>query len=560
MGQPITKIAIVGGGTAGWIVAAYLNHRLQWGITARPDVHLTVVESPNTPTIGVGEATTPMLRATLRALDISEDEFILRTDATLKLGTRFKHWQSEDPRIDDSFGHPFTGGGTLHGRNPGYSFIHYGLPGRPAMPGSAFLGTISHSFDVIEAAKAPRRLDGPEFHGEVRYAYHLDAGKFATFLKEICLARGVTYRADEVLEAKRDARGHITDLQLEKSGALPVELVIDCTGFQGIVINRILKEPFVSYADYLPNDRALAVQVERPESNRIEPVTVSTALRAGWCWRVPLYSRDGTGYVYSSAFSSDSAAEDELASHLAGATQLTTPRMLKMRIGRSQRSWVGNCIAIGLSSGFLEPLESTGILSIELASRCLLQNFPTTEFEDSLRNQFNGAMARAYDEIRDFISLHFSLNGRHDSPYWQAARHEAKISDNLSELRELWKHTMPSAWDPRTRLIFGNWSIQCILFGKDFYRDAGIHSIEIVHSDIWRRYCAHISAARRSLLSRLPDHLALVEAIRARASHGASVAKRPRGQDFTIDSDSTASLSNIMSPMPSTVVDIGAAG
>lgn len=556
MGQPITNITIVGGGTAGWIAAAYLNHRLQWGLTARPGVKITVIESPSIGTIGVGEATVPSLKGTLRMLEISEAEFILRTNASMKLGIRFDRWQVDAAGQPRGYVHPFTGGATVRGRNPGHAFQAYGLPGETDVHGQDFIRAISHTREAIEQHKGPRALDAAAFGGPLQYAYHLDAVLLARFLKEICLERGVEHVADDVTEVLLDDRGFIGSLRLKEHGDWPVELVIDCTGFQGLLINQALEEPFVSYGDYLLNDRALPVQVRRKDQRVMVPATTSTAMESGWCWRIPLHSRDGTGYVYSSAFKSDDAAREELDGFLEGQEHLRSPGVLKMRVGRCRRSWVKNCVAIGLSSGFLEPLESTAILSVELASRWLLQNFPTTDFEAPLSRQFNHAVERFYDEVRDFLGLHFSLSNRDDTPYWKAVRHEAKISDSLREHLAIWKHTLPSVLDARTDMIFSNWSVQCVLFGKGFYDGVRLGGADLVPEDVWRWYWADRRAAKRDTLAALPDHFDLLEAIRSRAIEGETRSRKPKGQSFSVPDDSLLNETRVMSPMPASRIQM----
>jgi len=210
------------------------------------------------------------------------------------------------------------------------------------------------------------------------------------------------------------------------------------------------------------------------------------------------------------------------------------PRVLKMRVGRSRRSWVKNCIAIGPSSGFLEPLESTAIMSIELAARWLLQNFPTNDYEPPLLRQFNRNIERFYDEVRDFLGLHFSLSDRDDTPYWRAIRYDAKISDGLRENLAVWKHVLPSIADARTDTIFSHWSVQSVLFGKGFYDDAALTQVDVVPPDVWRIFWAETRARNRATMHALPDHFALIEAIRGRAMIGESATRTPKGRGFQL--------------------------
>ncbi len=366
MGKPITNITIVGGGTAGWITAALLNKRLQSGPTANPDVKITLIEAPDVPRIGVGEATVPTLKGTLKTLGISEAEFMQRTEATFKLGIWFKNWNKDDDGKFVEFVHPFTGGLTAYGFNPGYSFKTHGIPGKNEVSDQDFVRVISHTRDAMEAGRGPRALNGPAFGGALQYAYHLDATKLATFFEEVAIARGVKYVRDKVVKVNKNKRGFISSLKLKEHGDWPVELVIDCSGFKGLLINEAMKEPFVSYSDYLINDRAIPIQVDHDEPKTLNPMTTSTAMEAGWAWNIPLQTRVGTGYVFSSAFKKDDEAIEEFQKFLGPVGKKTEPRVLKMRIGHTRNSWVKNCVAIGLSSGFIEPLESTAIMSVEL--------------------------------------------------------------------------------------------------------------------------------------------------------------------------------------------------
>ena len=521
MGQPITDITIVGGGTAGWIVAAYLNHRLQWGLTARAGMRITVIESPNVPTVGVGEATVPTLKGTLKVLQISEDEFVARTDATMKLGIRFDNWQK--PRADGSmhsYVNPFSGSRPVGGTSPAHAFLAHESDG-------GFYAATGVAVAAAEGLKAPRGVEGAAFSGPLQYAYHVDAAKLASFLKGVCITRGVEYVSDDLLGIVQDENGFITALTLKERGDWPTQLVIDCTGFRGLIINEMLGEPFDSLGEYLFDDRAIPIQVERARRDAIEPVTVSHALNSGWSWRIPLHHRDGTGYVYSSRFVSDDDALAELETLLGPAARLTDPRTIRMRVGQTRRSWVKNCVAIGSSSGFLEPLESTTILAIELASRWLLRNLPTTDFEPPLAARFNRELDQFYDEVRDFIGLHFALSDRDDTPYWRAVRNEAKRSDTLVENLDLWRHRLPNREDLRGDAVFGHVAIQGVLIGKGFYDRLPSAGIDAVSAETWQRHRQEIRAQQHVLGVALPDHFAFLEAIRARAVMGESSTRKP---------------------------------
>jgi hypothetical protein len=527
MGKPIRDITIVGGGTAGWLAAAMLNHRLQWGFAHPEGVQITLIESPDTPTIGVGEATIPGIRQTLQSLEISEAEFVTRTNATFKLGVQFEGWHKPDGNKPKTFFHPFTGGVQLAGRNPAASLLAYGVP--PEFDLDPQLGNIvGHGVAAAMNHRSPRPLNAPPYQCVLGYAYHLDAGLLADFLREVAVARGVAHVKDHVLGVERGDRGHVAALNLKEAGRREVELVIDCTGFRGVLINQTLEEPFDSYTDFLPNDRATAIQVAHDEDPQFFPATVSSAMNSGWRWKIPLQNRIGTGYVYSSKFVDEQAATDELTAALGGAKQITEPRTLKMRVGRCRRSWVGNCVAIGLSGGFIEPLESTAIQFIDFACKRLLQCFPSTDFEQTSADKFNTQMATHYEEVRDFLGLHFTLGDRDDTPYWRAMHNEVKRSDRLEECLKIWRHSLPDIYDPRPNDFFSFWSVSAVLFGKGFYDGAPpATGSDLLPQSAWRDYLQEVVSVRAQLIGPLPDHKAALETMSRNALAGDSARRTP---------------------------------
>lgn len=553
MGTPIKDIVIVGGGTAGWLTAAYLNHRLQWAYGHPGGVSITLIEAPDVPTIGVGEATVPTMVRTLRHLEISEREFIARTEATFKLGIDFRDWNVDANGAFTRFFHGFEGGVQVRGRNPGAALLAYGADADVLGYAPSFTSVIGHSEERAALHKGPKLFDSAPFTGPQAYAYHLDAGKFAALLTEIAVARGVQHVRDTVVGATRDDRGNIAELVMADGACRPVELVIDCTGFQGLLINRTMEEPFISYSDYLLNDRALPIQIAHAAEPDLYPATVSTARSAGWSWHIPLQSRIGTGYVYSSSFASDQQALDEVLSRLDGQTLLTDPRTLTMRVGHCRRSWVGNCVAIGLSGGFIEPLESTAIQLIETACRRLLQFFPTLDFEPELANKFNVAMTGQYEEIRDFLGLHFSLSNRDDTPYWRAVRHEAKRSDRLNESLALWRRSLPDAYDDRDSNVFSYWSICTLLFGKGFYTGPIESGTDMLPREVWDRFLREWGKIKRASVEMLPDHGDLLRHIVAGVTPGGSAARAPKVPRVTIGGDALSDPSTVMRPPQTSV-------
>jgi len=526
MARPITNITIVGGGTTGWLVAAFLNHRLQWGAGHGADMRITLIEAPEVPTVGVGEATIPGIRVTLDMLEIDEAEFVTRTDATFKLGVRFDDWHDPAGPRPRSYFHPFSGGVQIAGRNPGASLLAYGVPeGIDLDP--QFGNLIGHSVAAALAGKSPRRLEDRPYNGTLGYAYHFDAGKLAAFLREVATARGVVHLRDRVDGVERAENGHIAALQLAEAGRWPVELVIDCSGFRSLLLGEAMGEPFEPYAAYLPNDRAVAIPRAREPGAHYPSATISTAMGSGWRWQIPLQSRVGSGHVYSSAFCSDGEAVDALLAAMPGAEPVAEPNFLKMRVGRMRRSWVGNCVAIGLAAGFIEPLESTAIQFVDYACRRLMQCLPSTDFEPAPIAKFNSQMARLYEDVRDFLGLHFTLGDREDTPYWRMMRHDIKRSDRLEECLALWRHALSDPYDPRSAEIFTFWSVNCVLFGKGFYTQPPSVGTDQLPPEHWHRYLNHLAALRPAFLKRLPDQETVLQAMRDAAVPGASASKKP---------------------------------
>lgn len=517
MADPIKHITIVGGGTAGWFTANMLS--VFFGMQKNHPANrmrITLIESPNIPTVGVGEATVPSMSLSLQQTGISETEFFKTCNASFKLGVDFAGWNVDAKGKPFSYINPFNTGHRVGGIDPGYYY------GRFGGSGASFVQTISPAQDLGLMRKGPRPLGSKPFTEPVNYAYHLDAGLFAKMMQGISVARGVEHVLDDMVDVERAEDGSIAAINLKETGRHEVELVIDCTGFKGLLINGALDEPFISYDKYLANDRAMAVQIPHPEQTAngpkfIEPVTRSTALGAGWSWRVPLFNRIGTGYVYSSAHRSDDEARDEFLKHLGDAGKNAEPRVIPMRVGRTRNSWVKNCIAIGLSGGFIEPLESTAIYMIEMAVRWLIAYFPDNSYPDSLRKRYNEVASGLYDEVRDFICLHYALGNRTDSQYWIDAREELDVPDSLAQNLEVWKHAMPVMTDLKSQHLFSPEVYTAVLQGKRIYQmrddwNAGL-SLNL-NRDMWRK---HVSGQRHKIsqfVKAMPDHVALLREIR----------------------------------------------
>ena len=512
MAKSIRNITIVGGGTAGWMSALLLTSLCKTGPKSRDKLKITLIESPNIPTVGVGEATVPGMPRTLKSAGISEQEFLRTCNATFKLGVLFDRWNVDRSGNPIGYVNPFARGGVIDGVDVATYFQKFGAAGLD------FTQVISPSVDLGNACKGPRAFGSKEFAPGVGYAYHLDAGIFAKMLARICVERGVVHILDDMERVETDERGYIAAVHLKERGRQPIELVIDCTGFRGLIINEALDEPFISYSDYLANDKALAVQIPHRDPDRLEPMTRSTALGAGWTWRVPLYNRIGTGYVFSSAHRTDDEARAEFLEWLGPDGEKAEPRIIPMRVGRTRNAWVKNCVAIGLSGGFIEPLESTAIHMIDTGIRWLVTYMPDSDFAPPLRDRYNKLVGKLYDEVLDFICLHYALSNRTDSQYWIDARKELKVPDPLAENLELWKHRLPAHYDLDFTSLFSAGTYQAVLMGKQVY-DTGWGAENpsgaiLLDPEKWQRYLTATRAKIDQTVQATADHRSLLRELR----------------------------------------------
>jgi tryptophan halogenase len=486
----LRSILIVGGGTSGWMTATLLNRYLP-----PAKCRITLIESADIGIIGVGEATVPPMVGFLRAARIDEREFLRACHATYKLGIKFVDWL----RPGTQLWHPF---GIIGGSIDRLPLFHHWL--RARRDGSESLPYDAYSLQatVGEALKAARPLGGSSPISEQgAYAYHLDAREFAAFLQGVAKGRGVAHVVDNVRGAVLDERGFIAGVETAQHGRLEADLYVDCSGFAGLLIEGALGEPWLSWSDQLYCDRALAMPVDYDPG--LAPYTMSTALSAGWVWRIPLSHRVGTGYVYASRFIDDDAARREFARHLGRDPETVQPRQLRMRVGRRARFWVRNCIAIGLSGGFLEPLESTALFLVQGGIERLLDLLPDRGFDTQAIARYNALMSAAYDEVRDFVVLHYLLNQRQDSEFWRANR-AAQPPASLARTLELYDATGEVDWEHH--FLFGETSFHAIAAG--FERLPRRHAPRADYSDAARvrEILASIRAEHARVAASLPAH------------------------------------------------------
>ena len=422
-GLEIKRILIIGGGTSGWMSAVYLNRFL---MHSRREI--TLIESPSLAPIGVGEATLPTLVRFIRNMEFDEREFMRECKATYKLGIKFTDWIEKNY----IYWHPF---GICGSPIDGIDLFHFWL--KLDDTGKTRYSDYSLQALVADRARAPRYLNkSSQIIDSGAYAYHLDASLFAAYLKKKATGSGVKYIQSDVDVAITDNKGQISQVKTADGRVLTADLYIDCTGFQGLLIGKTLKVDYIDWSDRLLCNRA--VVLPRPVDQAFHPNTRSTALSAGWCWQIPLTDRMGCGYVYSNNHLSDEDAAGELGLFVSGRRKPAGEfRYLVMPVGHRRLFWSGNCIAIGLAGGFVEPLESTGIHFIQQGLESLMGLFPDKNFNPVLCDAYNRNMASTYEEIRDFIMLHYMLTTRSDSSFWVDCR-QVNIPDSLSGLLDMY--------------------------------------------------------------------------------------------------------------------------
>lgn len=517
-GQLVKHVVVLGGGTSGWMTATAIQRFLN---RTRPGrVRVTVVEGPDGP-IGVGEATVPTLLGMLSVLGISEQEFMQRCNATFKQGIKFVNWLHDPQQQPSSYFHLFQRPGVVEGMDYG----QYWLATHPDAPPEAYAESVVYQAALCHASRAPKAQDSRQYDGLAGYAYHLDAILFGRYLREIATRYGAQRLEARVSGAHLDERGHIRALALDGGGEIAGDLFIDCSGFQGYLINQVLGEPFEPWSDHLYCDRAVAMQVPYNPGQNINPYTLSTAQSSGWAWEIHLHTRRGTGYVYSSRHISDEDAERELRQYIGPAAENINTRRLEMRVGRCRRFWVKNCVAIGLAGGFLEPLESTGIYLTEMGIKLLFENFPETDWAEPLANTYNRQMAGLYDETMRFIVLHYCLTQREDTPFWRDNKYHPHIPDLLQEQLALWKYRLPSLFDDRGGLqFFGHGSQLYILAGMKFPFESGTSTRHFVDPRQVAGYARYLEEMRRRQLAAAVDHTTYLRALHGTAAAGQAAA------------------------------------
>lgn len=429
MTDPAFRIVILGGGTAGWMAANLFAHA--WGrVKGNGRAHITVVESPDIGIIGVGEGSTPQLKAFFDRLGIAERDWMPRCNATYKTGIAFHGW-SERPGYERYF-HPFPTALDVHSTDAFFTHCaaRRGGVDLPAHPDRFFLPAW-----LAANGRGPRPAQNFPF--DVSYGYHFDAHLVGAMLRDHAVAIGVEHREARVREVRLADNGDVAALMTDTGEEISADLFIDSSGFRGVIAQEALRVPFLPFAVNLFNDSAVVMPT--PHAGKaVNAHTKAMALSAGWCWDIPLTSRTGNGYVYSSHYLSADAAETELRRHLGLLDSDVAARHIKMKVGRVQDSWSANCLAVGLSQGFLEPLEATALHIVQATIEGFIAAFEDGGFTPRHRDSFNRSIAARYEGIRDYIVCHYRVNQRTDTPYWRDNATNSALSDSLKAILTCW--------------------------------------------------------------------------------------------------------------------------
>lgn len=508
--QQIRKVLIVGGGTAGWLAACHLAKKLH-----RSDgtgVEICLIESADIPTIGVGEGTVPAIRQSLQYLGISETEFIRDCDVTFKQSIKFVDWVKAPGQASPNYYHhvfDYPDLATL-------DLTPYWLQGLAG--DCSYADAVSVQGRVADAGFGPKTMLQPEFQGLTNYAYHLDAAKFAALLtKHATQKLGVRHLFGNVGAVRFADNGDIAAIQTDSHGELTADIFVDCTGFRALLIGDACQVPFIPKNDVMFVDRALAVQVPyRDPAAPIPCYTIATAQPAGWIWDIGLTERRGTGYVYSSRYTSDDEALAVLKQYLQGDADHLEPRRIEMQVGYREKFWHRNCIALGLSQGFVEPLEATGLLVYDATARMLADSFPAhTAVMPLLAERFNQRVRTAWDKVIDFIKLHYFLSQRDDSAFWRDNRDPASCPQSLLDNLALWAHQVPTPYDFHSKLeIFNLENYLYVLYGMQFSTDLSQQQYRFSQPELAAQMFGFYRHKAAQLQSQLLPHRELLNRIR----------------------------------------------
>ncbi len=467
----IKRIAIVGGGTAGWLAANHLGVEL----SRDPDIEITLIESKDIPIIGVGEGTVPQIKATLKKFGIAEVDLLASCDATFKQGIKFSQWMDVKKHGEKHFYyHPFS--------SPfpsGYDVTNYWLNNKE----DCDFSKLSEIYSIAESNRSPKQKSSPPYVGAVDYAYHFNAVKFAELLANNAREKfAVKHIYETIAQVTTSDDGSLSGFIYGDGRTQQFDFFVDCPGFASLLLGKTLGVPFLNKSDQILTDTALALQEPIAQTDEIQPYTSATAHAAGWIWDIPLTTRRGIGFVYSSEHMSESQAVEGFSAYLGRDLHSANLRKIPMQIGYRESFWQKNCVALGLAQGFVEPLEATSILVTDFAALQLARNFPVFAQDIAVVSDYCNKVVRyTWERVIDFVQLHYYISDRRDSRFWQESTENSMLSDVLRERLALWKIAAPKKSDFFSAFdIFGVENYLFVLYGMHYPTRAGVVGVKEV--------------------------------------------------------------------------------
>jgi tryptophan 7-halogenase len=509
MNSPIKNIVIVGGGTAGWLTACILAKQLNNVNDLTTTISL--IESSDIPPIGVGEGTVPTMRQTLRMIGVNEAEFIQECDVTFKQSIKFVNWlHTPKPGYQHSYHHLFN-----YPHTPSFDLTPYWLLNKGP---ENFADNVSFQAAICDLHLSPKRITDKEYAGALEYAYHLDAGKFAKFLaKHGCQKLAVKHQILTIQDVILCPDGSIEKLLSTDGQTVSADFFVDCSGFSSRLMGQALDIGFVSKGHQLLVDHAIAMQVPyADEDKEIPPFTIATAHEAGWTWDIGLSKRRGVGYVYSSNHTSHDRAEEILREYIGDESINLSARRIPMEVGYREKFWHKNCVAIGLSAGFVEPLEATALLIVEASAKLLAEKLPTTtQGLAYAEKSFNHISRYAWDRVIDFIKLHYYLSKRSDNDFWLDNVNPETAPDSLLAKLDYWRFNLPSASDFSSKYeVFQLENYQYVLYGMDFMTDLSQINLRFPHIELANKERNKLRQHSLQLQKSLPSHREIINKIK----------------------------------------------
>ncbi len=477
------KVVIVGGGSAGWMAAAYLNGALNKRGQDQK-VKITLIESPDIPRISVGEATIPSMRHLLAVVGVDENDFMRATDATFKQSIKYVNWVRKN---NSFYHHPFS-------RYTNYPLDNSGADWLKSDRSIPYMETVSAQPILCEMGRSPRMMSDWDTEAPLTYAYHMNAQKFADYLTRFSTARGVMHIQEHLIKVTKRENGFLSSVVTDGGNTIHGDLFVDCTGFRAKLIGETMGVGVEDCSQWLLCDRAVTMHIPYEENypGMVRPYTTSTALSNGWIWDIPMQSQRSVGYVHSSHFISEDEAESEMRAYQGHNSSSLSSRYIKFSVERRQKLWEKNCIAVGLSGGFIEPLESTGLYLSDLGAVALAEHFPSNEKDiEAMSYRYNRVLSNRFYEILDFINMHYCLTKRADTEFWRTVQKPEHVNNRLKAKLEYWRSKPPTAMDFEdqcfsslsmassnnmtfshapvdTAALWNHESYLCILLGMDF--------------------------------------------------------------------------------------------